>query len=387
MGSLFRYRGHEILIDSVSKAEGIYIYDSTGKRYADLESGVWCLPLGHRSPAVETALRKQMDICTHTGYCYTHPVAEEAAEALLKSSGMEGGKCMLLLSGSESVEAGVRAVRQITGKKYILTFKDSFLGSHGSAYEKSPDEWYLLDWKDCEGNCEDVKKCKAFRDIPFSEIGGFVFEPGSSSGFVRFPPQKLVDAVYSELKKNGGIYMVNEVTTGIGRTGKMYGYMHYGHQPDIVAVGKGVGNGYPVSAVMSSAETAELADKAGFGMSQSHQNDPAGAAAVTAVLSEIEGLLDEAAAKGEAFITRLRELMEKHECISEVRGRGLMVSVTLQGLDDETLSGIHRQLFDGGYIVVRRPGTGVLRLDPPLITPCNVLEDFCCLLDSIVSGL
>src|SRR5690606_30004424 len=112
--------------------------------------------------------------------------------------GLNDGKCVFLSSGSEAVEFGVQALRKLINPKRLLTLKDSFLGSFGLAGRKSEDEWYLLDWTacascDCNNECD--KSCRTLREIPFDEIGGFVFEPGSSSGLVRFPPKGLIQRI------------------------------------------------------------------------------------------------------------------------------------------------------------------------------------------------
>jgi len=387
MDNLLWYKGHKILIDSVSKTEGVFVYGNDGRRFVDMESGVWCLPLGHGSQVVIDALHKQANKCMHTGYCYTDSIVNEAAGTLLRSAGLEGGKCAFLQSGSESVEVGVQAVKLMTEKKYLLTFDDSFLGSHGSASEKSSEEWHLFNWQMCS-ECSESKcsSCKHFKTIPIEDVAGFVFEPGSSSGFVRFPPSKLIDAIYAELQNNHAFYHVNEVTTGIGRTGKMYGYMYYNPQPDIVSIGKGVGNGYPVSAVMFSSAVAGQLDRTGFSLSQSHQNDPAGAAVAVAVMGELEkqNLVQEAFEKGGFLIGALKDLQAKHSCIAEVRGRGLMITITFQNISDESLIKLHKKIFDGGYITVKRPEVPVLRIDPPLIITYEHLAGFVSLLDELL---
>lgn len=365
----------------------MYVYDGEGRRWLDLESGVWCLPLGHGCSAVNEAVFTQMNKCTHTGYCYTDEIVERTAERLLTSAGFNAGRCAFLTSGSEAVETGVQIIRAVTGGKLLLTFTDSFLGSHGSAAKKGADEWHQFDWLGCADCARDCKNCPLFMKIPFDKIGGFVFEPGSSSGLVRFPPENLVSAIAKEVKNRGGILMANEITTGFGRTGKMYGYEHYGYSPDIVCVGKGAGNGYPVSAVILNNDTAEKTEDAHFKLSQSHQNDPAGASAVSAVLREFERLdiITASRDQGRYFLSRLTELKDKYPFISDVRGRGLMMSVTLDGLPEDAVQSVFEKLFEAGYIIVRRPGLKVFRIDPPLIITREQTDGFISAFDVILS--
>ncbi|PLX69917.1 MAG: aminotransferase class III [Denitrovibrio sp.] len=379
MKEVLWYGGHEVFLNDIEKTEGIYVYAKGGKRYVDLESGVWCLPLGHCHPTVVEAIKKQSDKCMHTGYCYASSETADACGALLKTVGFDGGQATLLTSGSEAVELGVQMIRHLTAKKYMLTMSDSFLGSFGSAAELSDDEWHFFDWGECGSSpkCETgCDTCPLFEKIPFNEIGGFVFEPGSSAGLVRFPPKLLIKNISERVHELNGYVQVNEVTTGVGRTGKMYGYMHYDIKPDIVSIGKGIGNGYPVSAVVLNSTTADIFAKEGFKVSQSHQNDPLGAAVVCAVLGEFEKCFfaDQAKEKGDYFIKELSSIDSKY--IKEVRGRGLMISITFQEMSDDEVKELHYKLFEAGFITVKRPKLPVLRLDPPIVISKEVLHSF-----------
>ncbi|NIM98894.1 MAG: aminotransferase class III-fold pyridoxal phosphate-dependent enzyme, partial [candidate division Zixibacteria bacterium] len=132
------------------------------------------------------------------------------------------------------------------------------MGAYGYASTKG-DAWLKIDSDNCS-HCERVESadsCPSLNDVNFDETGAFVFEPGSSSGKVKFPPQKLIQLIVGKIRNSGGLVVVNEVTTGLGRTGKWYGFNHYGIEPDIIAFGKGLGNGYPVSAAAMKKEIAQ----------------------------------------------------------------------------------------------------------------------------------
>jgi acetylornithine aminotransferase len=146
----------------------------------------------------------------------------------------------------------MRIDKTITDNHVTLTFSDSYFGAYGEASNRVNDQWHQYNWLDCScrSNGEGcMGECSEFKNIPFEDIGIFLFEPGRSSGLVRFPSQRLIDRIIKRINNNNGIIFINEITTGIGRTGKWFGFQHYDLQPDIVAVGKGLGNGYPVSAV------------------------------------------------------------------------------------------------------------------------------------------
>lgn len=247
--------GHELVLPDIVRAEGCYLYDRTGKKYIDMESGVWCTPLGHAHPRLNKAIRTQIDRITHTGYCYSHAIVEEAASEITDISGWNRGRCVFLSSGSEAVEFGIQVLRTLSVNPLLLTLSDSFLGSYGSASQARGDEWSLVDWQACRscpraGECD--PNCPVLLDIPFDKIGGFVFEPGSASGLVRFPPKPFIQNIVARIREEEGLVQVNEITTGLGRTGKWFGFQHYDIRPDVVSMGKGLGNGYPVSVVAMS---------------------------------------------------------------------------------------------------------------------------------------
>jgi acetylornithine aminotransferase len=188
----------------------------------------------------------------HLNHRYSNDLSEIAAGRLLEKLEMSDGKCTFLCSGSEAVSFSLKAARIMTGRSKFITLKDSYLAAYGEGAEKEDHGWILFDWKECAA-CSPVKACadtcNRFAKIPFEALAGFVFEPGSASGSVQYPPEKPVHAICTAIKQMEGLVVANEVTTGIGRTGRWFGFQHYDIHPDLVAVGKGLGNGYPVSAV------------------------------------------------------------------------------------------------------------------------------------------
>jgi acetylornithine aminotransferase len=259
------------------RGQGCHLFDREGNSYIDFEGGVWSLPLGHSHPRINEVLRTQIEELVHMSYRYRSPIVEKAAGAVLKAVGIASGKCSFLSSGSEAVELAVQITRRISGKPLLLTLSDSYLAAYGSSGTKGQDEWYCFDWKRGSIN-----------DIPFEQIGGFVFEPGNAGGLVRFPPVELVQALANKVQQTGGLVVVNEVTAGMGRTGAWFGFMYYGLNPDMVALGKGLGNGYPVSAVAMQQKIAHELEGKAFKYAQSHQNDPLGCAVAAEVISIME---------------------------------------------------------------------------------------------------
>ena len=282
---------------------------------------------------------------------------------VLGITGIGDGKCVFLSSGSEAVELGVQAARRATGRPLCLTFTTSYLAAYGSAGKKGGEDWALIDWSAAQADPSAVLK-----NIPFEHIGAFVFEPGGSGiGFVHFPPQPLVEEIARRVKAAGGLIVANEITTGMGRTGKWFGFQHYEVQPDIVAMGKGLGNGYPVSAVAVNRETAEKLKRGGFHYVQSHQNDPLGCAVareVIAVLQE-EYWIERGNALGEYFLNGLKQLQSKSAAVKDARGRGMMFGLELDPAK-MTVSQVYRSLLEKGFLVGYYPAGNLLRFDPSL---------------------
>ncbi|WP_022849665.1 aminotransferase class III-fold pyridoxal phosphate-dependent enzyme [Limisalsivibrio acetivorans] len=385
MEHVFFCTGHELKIKNAVKAEGLYITDDQERKYLDLESGVWCTSIGHGNPYVNDAVKEQIDKLIHAGFCYSSEIMEYAAKELLRVAGMEDGKCVFLCSGSEGVEVTRQMSRTLTGRGLSMTLHDSYLGSYSSLSEESGG-WFLLDWERCKNcpvqqTCDET--CHLFAEVP-EDISEFIFEPGSSSGLVNFPPEKMIENLADKVRALGGKVIVNEVTTGVGRTGKWFGFQHYRMEPDFIAVGKGIGNGYPVSAALLKGEDAEkLLDK-GFHYSQSHQNDPLGASVVFSVIRFIENsdLVTHATVCGDYLYKELEGLVDG-KLVTEHRGRGLMH--VLEFADPAMVQRVYSELIEKGYIVGNRGRA--LRIDPPLIIEQNELEVFLDVFRDVLMGL
>jgi acetylornithine aminotransferase len=356
---------HEIVKTDFTYGRNCYLYDSEGKRYIDFESGTWCTALGHNHPRINRVIRKQLKQVIHLGTRYPNQITEEAAMDVLDIVGIDDGKCVFLCSGSEAVEFATQAARQVTGKNLLLTFKYSYLAAFGSAGRKSPDEWHVLDW----GACADKKPCDCLEGIPFENIGAFVFEPGGSGiGWVRFPPEELVNEIARRTQEAGGLLVVNEITTGMGRTGKWFGFQHYDVQPDIVSIGKGLGNGYPVSAVAMRREVAEKLERDEFHYVQSHQNDPLGCSVAREVISIFreENRIERGNALGVYFLQGLKKLAAKHEIVREARGRGMLLALEFRPHEGFSAASAYHALLEEGFLTGYYPAGNILRFDPPL---------------------
>jgi acetylornithine aminotransferase len=356
---------HDLVKINFVRGENCYLYDDQGKCYTDFEAGCWCTALGYNHPRLNQVMKDQIDQVIHLGTRYPNAVTEEAAQAVLRLVGMEGGKCVFLSSGSEAVEFAARIARVVTRQPWLLTFTNSYLSALGSAGKKSDAEWKLFDWR----SCSHAGACACLDALPFEQIGGFVFEAGGSgTESVRFPSVQLFQKIVDRVRQAGGLLVANEITTGMGRTGKWFGFQHYDVQPDIVALGKCIGNGYPVSVVAMKREVADQLEAAGFYYAQSHQNDPLGcrvAKEVIAILSA-ENWIEKGNATGAYFLEGLQRLAEKHASVKEARGRGMLLALELNPRDGFSTTTVFQVLLEKGFLVTHKPDRNFLRFDPAL---------------------
>jgi acetylornithine/N-succinyldiaminopimelate aminotransferase len=374
MDHVYSCTGHELKIPNIVGSQGVYLFDDNGKRFMDLESGVWCISVGHRNEQINRTITNQIGSLMHAGFCYSNQILEESSKSVLDITNLGNGKCVFLCSGSEAIEISRQIAKHLSGKNLSMTLHDSYLGAYASVTDRTKG-WYVFNWERCKAcgendNCD--PSCEALQNIP-EDISDFVFEPGSSSGFVRFPPKALIQNLVNFVRNNSGKIIANEVTTGVGRTGKWFGYQHYDIEPDLIAIGKGIGNGYPVSvAAISEATVSELETEL-FKYAQSHQNDPLGAAVVLEVIRQIEDndLIAKAGQKGPVFLSKLESLVD-NEIVLDVRGRGMMLAMDLP--DKDIANEIYGDLIARGYILGNR-GTS-FRIDPPLILTEAEFDEF-----------
>jgi len=367
---------------TIVSSDGCCVTDESGKKYIDFEAGVWCTSLGHNNKQVNEAMLRQMNSISDVGYRYTTRIVDEAAEKVLNLLGFADGKCVFLSSGSEAVEFGVQAARKITNKPYFLCLKNHYLSAYGTSASRSDEQWISLDLSAYNGDVDEF-----LSGIPLDSIGAFVFEPGNASGTVKLPSVELIAAIGEKVRTSSGIVIVNEVTTGVGRTGKWFGFWHYDIRPDIVCIGKGIGNGYPVSVIAMSKDVADAVEQSGFRYAQSHQDDPLGCSVVNEVISIIErdNLIERAAKMGDIFKHELIELSKRHTCIKEVRGVGLMLVVEFHTNEDISVDTVHRKLFDAGFIAGCNPIANLIRFYPPLIIEEEHIRGMVSALDIILT--
>jgi Ornithine/acetylornithine aminotransferase len=357
----------------IVKSESCFVFDANNKRYIDFESGDWAAVLGHSHPQINERIKEQVDKLIHDGLRFRNNESEQLAVMLLDKIGLAGGQCAFLNSGSEAVNLGITIAKNLTKRRRVLKMDCSFLSSfgHGQISESNMD---LISIK--------MNDTSSIEDIDFKDIAAFVFEPGNSSSLIKYPDNDFIKAVAAEIKKHGGLLMANEVTTGFGRTGKWFGFQHYDYQPDIVSVGKAIGNGYPISGVAISSAVSDLFVKSPFRYAQSHQNDALGCAIGIEVINTIdnEDLISKGFIAGEYFKQKLMQLQSSHNEICEIRARGLMIGVEICTM--ELAEYIYDQLIENGFLVGLKEKT--LRFMPPLIIEQDDIDKVVMAINTII---
>ncbi len=390
MGVLFNSTGYKVYNENIVKAKGCYVFDNNGNKYLDLESGVWTLPLGHCDDDINKAIHQQVDNLIHCGYKYNHKIVEESANKLLTITGLKDGKCVFLSSGSEAVEYAVQLAKSIRPNKKCICLKNQYLSAYGSCMQTSEQEWEFIEWEYCSTKSVEQYYSDISRAIDFSKVGVFVFEPGNSSGLVKLPPKNLVLALSLLCVKNNVVIVVDEITCGVGRTGKWFGYMHYDIEPHIIAVGKGLGNGYPVSSVVIEANTAIEAQKVNFHYAQSHQNDPLGCRVALEVLTKIEQeqLLNHANKASSYLYEKYKEVQQEFDIVSDIRGIGLLMCIELShDVTCESMLEIEKNLFEQGFIVGIKVNERVIRTYCPLIVTTEMINEYVAALKNVLRNV
>jgi acetylornithine/N-succinyldiaminopimelate aminotransferase len=352
------------------RSKGCYQFDLDGKQYIDFESGDWAANLGHSHDKINHIIKNQVDLLIHDGLRFRNKPSEDLSIRILEKLSVEGGKSVFLNSGSEAVNLGIRIARNLTKRNTILKMDCSFLSSFGYG-QISSDNNDLISIP--------MDSISSISQINFKEIAAFVFEPGNAWGLIKFPSKDFITSIAFEVKKNGGLLMVNEVTTGFGRTGKWFGFQHYDFKPDIISTGKALGNGYPISCVSISREVSDLFDKNHFRYAQSHQNDALGCAVGLGVINifDEEQIIQKSQDMGEYFQEQLLMLKSNHKAkIKEIRARGLMLAIEFESIID--VEDIYLQLIEDGFLIGFKDK--VIRFMPPLI-----IERF--LIDKLIEAL
>lgn len=345
----------------VASADGTIVTDTNGKEYLDFGAGIGVNNLGHRHPAVQQALEDQLNKYWHVSNLYKVPVQKNVAELLVKNS--VGDQVFFCNSGAEANEAAIKLARKATGKTKVITFKQSFHGrtfatmsATGQAKIQEGFGPLLETFEYVEFN--NIDSVKAAID---DNTAAVMLEVIQGEGGVVVGNADFLQAVEGLCKANDLLLIIDEIQTGIGRTGKAFAYEHYGISPDIITSAKALGNGFPVGAMIAKKSLYDVFGPGSHGTT--FGGNPLAMAAANTVLETIfqEDFLKEVEAKGAYLQAELVAELGDIPFVSEIRGKGLMIGIVCT----KDVSAIIPELIEAGMLALNA-GPNVIRLLPPL---------------------
>ena len=404
-------QSHQIVVDRALNAE---LWDVEGRRYIDFCAGIAVLNTGHRHPQVIEAVARQLEQVTHT--CF-QVIAYEPYVALAErlnalAPGDAPKKTFFMSTGAEAIENAVKIARAATRRPGIIAFTGAFHGRtmmalaltgkvdpYKAGFGPFPNEVYHAPFP-CPLHGTSVDDAMAgidrlFKsDIEPSRVAAIVVEPVQGEGGYYPAPAEFLPRLRTLCDRHGMLLIADEIQTGIGRTGRMFAVEHSGVVPDIITLAKGMGGGFPISAIVGRADVMDAVAPGGLG--STYAGSPIACAAALAVLDIIESeqLLERSGRLGERMQGRLRALAARYPAIGDVRGLGLMVAIEF--FDDaarskpapEMAKAVVAEAAQRGLLVLSCGVYGnVIRIMAPLTIPDGLLDEGLGLLEDTVAAV
>lgn len=376
-----------------TRAEGAFLYDAGGRRVLDFTSGQMSAILGHSHPEIVATVRETVGELAHLFSSMLSEPVVDLAEALARLV-PELPRVMLLSTGGEANEAAIRLAKLVTGKWEIVGFAQSWHGMTGGAAAATykagrrgvgpmmPGSFAIpapnayrprfpgVSWRQELDDAFDLLDRQST-----GNLAAFIAEPILSSGGVLDLPPGYLAALKAHCRARGMLLILDEAQTGIGRTGKMFAFERDGVAPDILTLSKTLGAGLPLSAIMTSDAISTEADARDFLFYTTHVNDPLPAAVGLKVLEIVarDGLAARAEIAGARLAAGLRGLMQRHACVGDVRGRGLLLGLEFADSDGKSAGELSDAVTDvalelglSANIVRAGASGGTMRIAPPL---------------------
>jgi 4-aminobutyrate aminotransferase/(S)-3-amino-2-methylpropionate transaminase len=400
----------------IEKALGAVVTDSAGKEYIDCFAGISVVNAGHCNPEVVAAAKAQMDKLIHcASYVYHAGPTADLAEKLARIMPGRLKKSFFANSGAEAIEGALKLAKLYTGKTEVISLTMSFHGrtwgalsvtgnagrkrrggpyAPGVAFIPAPYA-FRSGGRTCDELIEQGAEAleDALRFHTSGDVAAFIAEPVLGEGGIIVPPPDYFKAIKCILDRHEILFIADEVQTGFGRTGAMFGIEHYGVEPDIMVTAKGIANGFPLGAFTTRDEIA-AAFQPGEHLSTFGGNPVSCAAAIANIeFLQREDLSSKARQDGDYILAQLRLLQEQYPIIGEVRGLGLMIGVELVGNDGSTpapaqAEAIRALCLERGVLV----GVGgvygnVVRIQPPLVITRDQIDYVLEVLEQVLAGL
>lgn len=370
------------------KGEGCRVWDENGKEYLDFVGGIAVCALGHSSAIVTRALEEQSRTLVHVSNLYYTRPQVELARLLVENSFAD--RVFFCNSGAEANEAAIKIARRYTrekhgpGKHTIVCMQGSFHGRTMATLSATGQSKVQIGYDPLLEGFKFVpfNDLKALRDAVDDTVCAVMLEPIQGEGGIVVPHPDYLKGAKEICGEKGALLIFDEIQTGMGRTGRLFAYEHFGVSPDIMSLAKALGNGLPIGAMLS---TEALSTAFGPG---SHASTFGGTPLVTAVAKAVvssllnDGWLDHCRDMGTYFVARLEELKKRHACIKEVRGLGLIIGVEL----DRPGAPVLEACVQRGFLI-NCAQEKVLRFVPPLVVTQKEIDRLIDALDSALGGV
>ncbi len=381
----------------VERASGCTVVGDDGREYLDCFSGIATVNAGHGHPRVLAAAREQLEKLVHCcTYVYYNPRAAELARRLAEVTPGALQKSFFCNSGAEAIEGAVRLAKQFTKRRELVCLTLSFHGRTagtlsltgnrgrkkgfgpylaGVAFAPAPYCYRCplkLSYPGCGVACADFID-HVLRYQTAGEVAAFIAEPVLGEGGIIVPPPEYFGRAVDIIRKDGALFIADEVQSGFGRTGRLFAIEHYGVEPDIMCMAKGIADGFPLGAFIARPDVAD-AFTPGDHLSTFGGNPVCCAAALANLdVMRDERLPERAAERGEQLMARLAALRERHPLVGDVRGKGLMIGAELVRDAAKTpaeaeAKEVRRLCREAGVLVGIGGVLGnVVRIQPPLV--------------------
>ena len=345
----------------LTRGEGAHVWDEDGKEYVDLLAGIAVNALGHAHPALVSAVTSQMESLGHVSNFFTsHPQVELAEALLARVPGGETGRVFFTNSGTEANEAGFKLTRR-TGRKHIVAAQGAFHGRSMGALALTAKEAYRAPFEPLPGEVTFVPygDAEALAAAVTDETAAIILEPMQGEAGVIVPPADYLAAARAVADEHGALLWLDEIQSGLGRTGRWFAHETSGITADIVTLAKGLGGGFPIGACIGLGRAATLFEPGNHGTT--FGGNPVACAAGLAVINTIEadGLLEHVTVLGQ----KLRDGLAADPRVTSVDGEGLFIGVVLAGLDSGAVAAA---ALEAGFILNNATPERI-RIVPPLV--------------------
>lgn len=365
---LHTYNRYQIVLE---KGDGVYLYDYAGKEYLDFCAGIAVFALGYNNKAYNDALKNQIDKLLHTSnYYYSYP-AVMAAKNITQAAGLD--RVFFTNSGAEAVEGAIKAARKYAFTKdgstehEIIAFEHSFHGRTMGALSVTGNKKYREAFEPGVGNIKfaEYNNIDSVKDLINDKTCAIILETVQGEGGIRPANPEFIKEIRELCTNNGILLILDEIQCGMGRSGKMFAFMHYDVKPDIVTVAKALGCGVPVGAFLMTEEVAEKSLKPGD-HGTTYGGNPFATAAINSVFDQFDKLnvLGNVNSVAPYLEEKLDKLVSDYDFLTERRGLGLMQGIVFN-IDMKKPGDVVKKALDNGLILITA-GADVLRFLPPL---------------------